>query len=109
MSEKPLSNLLIIDDAMVTAIMGNSKIISQIPPLAVAVSNARANPNAGKGGGCKPCQAKARNVAINLMSVKKAIARLPNDMKKKLKELLKAKEIRIVYKDDSGKMIQLTY
>jgi hypothetical protein len=41
--------------------------------------------------------------------VKKAIARLPTEMKKKLKELLNAKEIRIVYKDDSGKLIQLTY
>lgn len=108
MSEKPLSNLLIIDDSMVLAIMGNSKITSQIPQIAVAVSNAKARSSA-PGGGCKPCQAKARNTAINLMVVKKAIARLPTEMKKKLKELLNAKEIRIVYKDDSGKLIQLTY
>jgi hypothetical protein len=111
MSDKPLSNLVVIDDSMVMAIMNDNKILSQIPPIKVAVSNAKAKSDAGinRKAGCKPCQSKARNLAINLMVVKKAIAQLPNDMKKKLKELLNAKEVRIVYKNDSGKLIQLTY
>jgi|688.fasta_scaffold15826_8 radical SAM superfamily enzyme len=103
--------LLVLDDSMVMSIMNNNKIVSQIHAIKVAVDRARATPGAGgmKKGGCTPCQAKARNVAINLMLVKKTIAQLPDESKKKLKELLNAKQVRIVYRNDSGKIIQLTF
>ena len=103
--------LLVLDDSMVMSIMNNNKIVSQIHAIKVAVDRARAAPGAGgmKKGGCTPCQAKARNVAINLMLVKKTIAQLPDESKKKLKELLNAKQVRIVYRNDAGKIIQLTF
>jgi hypothetical protein len=43
------------------------------------------------------------------MLVKKTIAQLPDESKKKLKELLNAKQVRIVYRNDSGKIVQLTF
>jgi len=103
--------LLILDDSMVMSIMNDNKIVSQIHAIKVAVDKARATPGAAgiKKGGCTPCQAKARNVAINLMLVKKTIAQLPDESKKKLKELLSAKQVRIVYRNDAGKIVQLTF
>ena len=103
--------LLVLDDSMVMSIMNNNKIVSQIHAIKVAVDRARATPGAGgmKKGGCTPCQAKARNVAINLMLVKKTIAQLPDESKKHLKALLNAKQVRIVYRNDAGKIVQLTF
>ena len=103
--------LLVLDDSMVMSIMSNNKIVSQIHAIKVAVDRARAAPRAGgmKKAGCTPCQAKARNVAINLMLVKKTIAQLPDESKKQLKALLNAKQVRIVYRNDSGKIVQLTF
>lgn len=103
--------LLVLDDSMVMSIMNDNKIISQIHAIKVAVDRARTAPGPGgvKRGGCTPCQAKARNVAINLMLVKKTIAQLPDESKKKLKQLLNAKQVRIVYRNDSNKIVQLTF
>ena len=111
MSEKQLQNLVIIDDGLAMAIMSDSRILSQIPAIKVAADNAKARADAGmnRKAGCRPCQSKARNIAINLMIVKKAIAQLPAEMLKKLKELLNAKSARVVYKNDSGKLIQFTF
>ena len=104
-------NLLVLDDGMVMGMMNDNRIISQIHGIKVAVEKARAQAGAlgVKKPGCRPCQAKARNIAINLMLVKKAIAQLPDESKKKLKEILNAKQIRIVYRNDAGKIVKLTF
>jgi hypothetical protein len=100
--------LLIIDDSMAVAIISNLKIIQEIPAIKVAADNAKA-----KGSrplfGCRPCQAKARNVAMDLMQIKQTIAQLPDSDRKKLKELLNADKIRLVYRTPSNKLVQLTY
>ena len=43
------------------------------------------------------------------MSVKKAIAQLSEADKEKLKNIMNAEQARIVYTNDSGKIIQLTF
>lgn len=104
------NKLYIINDNAVTNIMNDPKVLGGIYALKIAVDNAKSKSSAGiKGPGCKPCQAKARNLAVNLMIVKRAIARLSDSDKVKLKELLKADQARIVYSNESGKIIQLTF
>mgnify|MGYP000388041806 CR=1 FL=1 len=103
------SKLVIIDDGMVINILNDPKVSSQIQAVKIAVDNARARVGNARKGGCRPCQAKARNIAVNLMSVKKAIAQLSDADKAKLKNIMNAEQARIVYTNDSGKIIQLTF
>ena len=104
------NKLYIINDNAVTNIMNDPKVLGSIYALKIAVDNAKSKSSAGmKSAGCRPCQAKARNLAINLMIVKRAIARLSDADKVKLKGLLKADQARIVYSNESGKIILLTF
>jgi hypothetical protein len=103
------SKLVIIDDGMVINILNDPKVSGQIQAVKIAVDNARAKVGNVRKGGCRPCQAKARNIAVNLMSVKKAIAQLSDADKTKLKNIMNTEQARIVYTNDSGKIIQLTF
>ncbi len=103
------SKLVVIDDGMVINILNDPKVSSQIQAVKIAVDNAKARVGSIRKGGCRPCQAKARNIAVNLMSVKKAIAQLSEADKEKLKNIMNAEQARIVYTNDSGKIIQLTF
>jgi hypothetical protein len=46
---------------------------------------------------------------MDLMQIKQTIAQLPDSDRKKLKELLNADKIRLVYRTPSNKLVQLTY
>ena len=43
------------------------------------------------------------------MSVKKSIARMSDEDKIKMKKFLKTEKIRIVFKAEDGKLVQLTF
>lgn len=103
------NKLVIIDDGMVVSIITNSKITQAIHPIKVAADNAKSKGLTHNKGGCKPCQSKARNVAIDLMSIKQTIAQLSDDDRRLLKSLLDADKIRMVYTTQSNKLVQLTY
>lgn len=101
--------LLVIDDSMATAIISNVKIGEAIPPIKQIGDVVKAKGAIPKVGGCGRCRPKARNVAIDIMHVKKTIAQLSEAYRIKLKELLDTHQIRIVYRTDSNKLIQLTF
>jgi len=102
------NKLVVIDDSMAVSIISNQQITQAIPALKIAADNAKtkmANPNRG---GCRPCQAKARNIAIDMMYIKQTIAQLSEVDRKKLKEFLKTDKIRLVYRTPSNRLVQLT-
>jgi len=103
------NKMTIIDDSMAVSIISNQKIIQEIPALKVAADNAKTRGANPAKAGCRPCQAKARNVAIDMMYIKQSIAQLPDSDRKKLKEMLDTEKIRMVYRTVSNRLVQLTY
>lgn len=103
------NKMTIIDDSMAVSIISNQKIIQEIPALKVAADNAKTRGSNPAKAGCRPCQAKARNVAIDMMYIKQSIAQLPDSDRKKLKEMLDTEKIRMVYRTVSNRLVQLTY
>lgn len=101
--------LITIDDSMAVSLMTNVQVTQAIPAIKIAADRAKSKGAVPVRGGCKPCQAKARNVAVDLMHIKKAAAQLSNQDRIKLKELLNTDKIRLIYRNDSNKLVQLTY
>lgn len=101
--------LLIIDDSMAVSLITDTRITQAIPALKIAADKAKSRGAVPVRGGCRPCQAKARNVAIDLMHIKKAAAQLPDADRRKLKELLDTDKIRLIYRNDSNVLVRLTY
>jgi hypothetical protein len=103
------NKVVIIDDGLAVSIITNTKITQAIPALKVAADNAKTRGISPNKGGCKPCQPKASNLAIDLMYIKQSIAQLSDSDRKKLKEFLKTDKIRMVYRTQSNRLVQLTY
>lgn len=97
--------IVTIEDSTITALLSNVELTQALPGLktAGAAKIASAKP------GCTPCQAKARAKAVNYSQVKKAIGTLTGEQRAKLKAHLKADKVRVTFKSDTGKMVQLTF
>lgn len=95
---------VVIEDSTITALLSNTELAQALPGLKTAgAAKVAAKP------GCTPCQAKARLKAINYSQVKKAIGTLTGEQRKKLKEHLGADKVKVTFKNDQGKMVQLTF
>jgi uncharacterized protein YajQ (UPF0234 family) len=92
-----------IEDSTITALLSNQKLTEALPGLKTAGAAKVATTS------CKPCQAKARAKSVNYSQVKKAIGTLTGEQRKKLKEALGADKVRVTFKNDAGKMVQLTF
>lgn len=102
--------LIVLDDGKIASMLNDASFLAEFKNIKMALESGRARAAAApKKAGCKPCQAKARNVAVDLMSVKKSIARMSDEDKIKMKKLLKTEKIRIVFKAEDGKLVQLTF
>ena len=101
--------LIVLDDGKIASMLNDASFLAEFKNIKMALESGRARAAATPKKGCKPCQAKARNVAVDLMSVKKSIARMSDEDKIKMKKLLKTEKIRIVIKAEDGKLVQLTF
>lgn len=103
--------LIVLDDGKIASMLNDESFLAEFKNIKMALEAGRARAAAvpAKNKGCKPCQAKARNVAVDLMSVKKSIARMSDEDKIKMKKFLKTEKIRIVFKAEDGKLVQLTF
>jgi hypothetical protein len=95
--------LVVIEDTTITSLLSNPKLLSTIPALKTAASVK--NPGSPT---CKPCARKASAKAINYSHVKKVIANLRGEMLSKLKQELGATKIRVIFKNEQNKLIQVT-
>lgn len=95
--------LVIIEDAVITSLLSNPRLLSEIPALKNAAS---IRPNSGPS--CKPCARKAGNKAFNYSGAKKVIANLRGEPLAKLKKELGADKIRVMFVNESGKLVQMT-
>ena len=97
------SKYLMLDDKVVFGLLKDNTIGDQFPSVKAALEAAKnkAESHVVKQG-CKPCQVRAKQVTMDIMAVKKAIARLGDEDKVKIKELLKTEKVIVVFKGDNN-------
>ena len=98
MAEDNRRKLVIIEDSTLASMAANDSFVKEFPFL-------RALRVAPKRTGCGSC---ARNSTAGLFgSAKKAIAGLDSEKKRKLKEMLNTKELRVTYRTGDGRIVTL--
>lgn len=106
MADKVLKRtMVVIEEGTLTSMALNATIAKEFPILAPIAKLARKT----GGGGCGTCGAAARERAATFQRVKQAIASMDSDRKRRLKDSMNAQNMRIMYKDNSGKAQQLTF
>lgn len=104
------SKYLILDDKVVFGLLKDNTIKDQFPSVKAALESAKNKANSlVVKQGCKPCQVKSKQVAMDLMAVKKAIARLGDEDKVKIKELLKTEKVIVVFKNDKNETSKIEF
>jgi hypothetical protein len=98
MTEDNRRKLVIIEDSTLASMAANDSFVKEFPFLqALRVAPKRT--------GCGSC---ARNSTAGLFgSAKKAVAGLDSEKKRKLKELLNTKELRVTYRTGDGRIVTL--
>ena len=98
------AKLVIIEDAVVTALLSNPAATTALPGLKSAAALA------GSTAGCKPCQAKAkaRTRSINYAQVKATIGNMRGESLAALKRILNAEKVRVTFKSSANKQVTLT-
>jgi hypothetical protein len=97
----PKKKLVTIEEGTLAALAANPVALREFPFLGAL--NRR-----GGGKSCKPCN-RRRAEATGFGPAKKTIAGLDSTKKRKLKEILNAEQVRVLYKDGSGRVVQLTF
>lgn len=90
-----------IEDSTIVGMANNNAFVREFPFLKQALN--------AKQSSCRSCMRKAGNRAANMQKVKQAIAGLSSSRKAKLKQMLDTKQARIIYKQNSGHTVKLTF
>lgn len=100
----PKRKLVVIEEGTITSMASNDTFKKEFPFLA-----SLATKTANKRGGCGGCGRAAAERTAVFTAAKQALAGMDSDKKRRLKELLNAAQVRITYKNNSGKLMQLTF
>jgi hypothetical protein len=98
-----MQDLVIIENSMIMAMMADAEIVSQVPCLQ------NINTASTKKAGCGKCGRKNTAKALEYTSIKNCIAGMSSNNKRTLKKILDAHKVRIVYLNDTGRIIKLTF
>jgi len=95
--------LYVLEEGALTALANSDEFVKEFPFLKGlrAVSK-------NKGGGCSSCSSPAPQRATVFSAAKMTIAHMGQDAKRKLKQMLSAKHVRVVYLQ-GNKPVQLTF
>ena len=96
--------MVVLEEATLATMAINPKLLAEFPMLAPIANMLRT-----QGVSCGSCGAAAKNRAAVYAKVKLAIVALTPDKKKRLKEMLNTRQVRIVYKDTADRPQQLTF
>ena len=104
---QPQRQLVVIDDSMLYAMASDARFVQAFPFLkGIASVRSRTQNNSG---GCAKCRQTNRQVASGVNAIKQAIAHLGQPQKLRLKQLLNAVSVRVVYMDTGGRSISHTF
>ena len=95
--------LVVVEEGTLVSMAHNAVFLREFPFLASLANKVT------KKGGCGGCGRAGQERAAIFSAAKQTLAGMDSDKKRKLKELLNAKQIRITYKNASNKVIQLTF
>jgi hypothetical protein len=98
--------LVVIEDGTLTSMALNGNFVREFPFLASIGQQLKGKTGKRK---CGSCAKAAKERAVVFTSAKAVIAGLPQAKKRQLREMLNAEQLRITYKNNSGKMIRLTF
>ena len=96
--------LVIIENSTIAGMLANPQMVSELPCL----SNAQKQMTASKSG-CGRCGRKNRTQTAQYTRIKQCLAGMGSGGKRKLKSLLNAHKVRIVYANGRGKTVKLTF
>ena len=100
--------LLVLEDAVVTAMIGDANYRAAFPFLAKAAEERSAD-----AAGCRTCgrkRAAARKREVDRLNrVKQAIAGMPSSRKLELKRMLDSERLRVIYVSTAGVRQSLTF
>jgi hypothetical protein len=99
---KPKHKLYVIEDSTLTNMANNKKFLAAFPVL-------KSLQKAPKKRGCGRCGAGNNKRANVATSVKRTLAGMGSAQKQKLKDMLNAVRVRIVYRNERNKIVELTF
>lgn len=99
---KPKHKLKVIEDSTLTAMANNQRFLSVFPFL----KSLQKTPKKPK---CGRCGSKNNRRANAYTSAKRALAGMGPVQKRKLKELLNAEKVRIIFRNERNKASELTF
>lgn len=97
--------LVVIEEGTLTSMALNAAIAKEFPVLAPIAKLARSAPRAG----CGTCGRAGQERAVTFQRVKQQLASMDATQKRKLKDLMNASSMRLLYRDNGGKAQQLTF
>jgi|APGre2960657404_1045060.scaffolds.fasta_scaffold112091_2 hypothetical protein len=104
------SKSVTLDDKVTFNLLSSAEFLDKFPNIKAALE---ATKNKAESmivkKGCKPCQLRSKQISINLMSVKKAIARFSDEDKIKIKEFLKTDQLVIVFSNDKNEISKIEF
>lgn len=100
-----MTDIVVIEDSTILSLIRDPAYEQVIPCFA----NKKEMFQSG-GGGCGSCAAKRRERQKQTMAgIKSCLAGLSPEKKTELKQLLNTKQVRVMYTNASGKVVQLTF
>lgn len=99
------NKLIVLEDSVIKRLMSNPTAANEFPflrTLAKQQGTAPAKPR------CGSCSSKQRTVQ-DYSAVRQAVARLSDDQKSRLKQLLDTEKIRVLYRDSARRLVKLTF
>lgn len=97
--------VVVLEEGTLTSLALNPAVVAEFPALA-SIAKLAKQPTRG---GCGTCGRAAQERAQTYQKVKLAVAGLPSDRKRRLKDLLNANSVRLLYRDGKGKAQQLVF
>lgn len=101
----PRNRLVVVDEGRLSDLAANASVVREFPFLRALKAVAR-KPGCGQ---CGSSGGTAGQRAAAFGDVKRAVAGMPADKKRRLKELLDARQVRVVYAKPGGQVIHLTF
>ena len=100
-----LTPLLVLEDSVLTSILGNSEIVTKFPFM----KHTAARVGGAIKTGCSRCARKRTPNKSEFDGIKRAIGTMNQANKDLFKTMLKAEKVRVYYPDGMGRTIKLTF
>jgi len=106
MADAPLKRtMVVLEDGLLASLAVNPVFTAEFPVLAPIAKLAKSPQRAG----CGSCGRAGQARTSTYQQVKQALASMDSTKKRKLKDMLNAQSVRIIYKDSRNKAQQLTF